>query len=92
MAAPAETIRWLKGRVKAVPSGDTLVIMGSSKAEIPPEKTINLAHLSAPRLARRGGVDEPFAWESKEFLRKLCIGKVFFSYYTSFNFFYFLFS
>ncbi|OIT07317.1 PREDICTED: ribonuclease TUDOR 1-like [Nicotiana attenuata] len=75
MAAPAETIRWLKGRVKAIPSGDTLVIMGSSKAEIPPEKTINLAHLSAPRLARRGGVDEPFAWESKEFLRKLCIGK-----------------
>ena len=26
--------------------------------------------------ARRGGVDEPFAWESREFLRKLCIGKV----------------
>lgn len=50
MAAPAETIRWLKGRVKAVPSGDTLVIIGSSKAEIPPEKTINLAHLGAPRL------------------------------------------
>ncbi|KAL5665505.1 hypothetical protein ACJX0J_025613, partial [Zea mays] len=25
--------------------------------------------------ARRGGVDEPFAWESREFLRKLCIGK-----------------
>lgn len=26
--------------------------------------------------ARRGGIDEPFAWESREFLRKLCIGKV----------------
>ncbi|CAN6822294.1 unnamed protein product [Brassica oleracea] len=30
----------------------------------------------APKLARRGGgIDEPFAWESREFLRKLCIGK-----------------
>ncbi|XP_009775764.1 ribonuclease TUDOR 1 [Nicotiana sylvestris] len=66
---------WLKGRVKAVPSGDSLVIMGSSKAEIPPEKSITLASLMAPRLARRGGVDEPFAWQSREFLRKLCIGK-----------------
>lgn len=29
--------------------------------------------------ARRGGVgvyDEAFAWEAREFLRKLCIGKV----------------
>lgn len=41
---------WLKGRVKAVPSGDSLVIMGSSKAEIPPEKSITLASLMAPRL------------------------------------------
>ncbi|MCD7458151.1 Ribonuclease TUDOR 2 [Datura stramonium] len=66
---------WLKGRVKAVPSGDSLVIMGSSKAEIS-EKSITLASLMAPRLARRGGVDEPFAWQSRDFLRKLCIGKV----------------
>ncbi|KAL6992286.1 Ribonuclease TUDOR 2 [Sarracenia purpurea var. burkii] len=50
--------------------------MGSSKAEIPPEQTITLSSLIAPRLARRGGVDEPFAWESREYLRKLCIGMV----------------
>ncbi|CAN4086533.1 unnamed protein product [Withania somnifera] len=49
--------------------------MGSSKSEIPPEKSITLASLMAPRLARRGGVDEPFAWQSRDFLRKLCIGK-----------------
>ncbi|CAN4086531.1 unnamed protein product [Withania somnifera] len=49
--------------------------MGSSKAEIPPEKSITLASLMAPRLARRGGVDEPFAWQSRDFLRNLCIGK-----------------
>lgn len=47
----------------------------TNKAGPPPEKTITLASIIAPRLARRGGVDEPFAWDSREFLRKLCIGK-----------------
>ncbi|KAG6470595.1 hypothetical protein ZIOFF_071669 [Zingiber officinale] len=75
MASTALSTGWLRGKVKAVPSGDCLVIMGSAKADIPPEKTITLSSLIAPRLARRGGVDEPFAWESREFLRKYCIGK-----------------
>ncbi|XP_027339745.1 ribonuclease TUDOR 1 isoform X2 [Abrus precatorius] len=68
---------WYRGRVKAVTSGDCLVIMAmsTSKPGPLPEKTITLSSLIAPRLARRGGVDEPFAWESREFLRKLCIGK-----------------
>ena len=68
---------WYRGRVKAVPSGDCLVIvaMTSAKPGPLPEKTITLSSLIAPRLARRGGSDEPFAWESREFLRKLCIGK-----------------
>ncbi|KAL5724528.1 Translin-1 [Ranunculus cassubicifolius] len=74
MASPAAS-GWLRGRVKSVPSGDSLVIMAVTKAEIPPEKTITLSSLVAPRLARRGGVDEPFAWDSREYLRKLCIGK-----------------
>ncbi|KAE8661954.1 TUDOR-SN protein 1 isoform 2 [Hibiscus syriacus] len=78
IAAP-EAVRtgWYKGRVKAVPSGDSLVVtaMASNRPGPPPEKIITLASLIAPRLARRGGVDEPFAWESREFLRKLCIGK-----------------
>lgn len=88
MAQPAGNSGWLRGKVKAVMSGDTLVIMGFTKAEIPPEKTIVLAHLSAPRLARRGGQDDPFAWESREYLRKLCIGKdvVFRTEYTIPNF------
>ncbi|GER54141.1 staphylococcal nuclease domain-containing protein, partial [Striga asiatica] len=76
MASTAGATGWLRGIVKGVPSGDSLVIMGNSKAEIPPEKTITLSSLMAPKLApRRGGLDEPFAWESREFLRKLCIGK-----------------
>ncbi|GJM85124.1 hypothetical protein PR202_ga01548 [Eleusine coracana subsp. coracana] len=75
MASNTGASGWLRGKVKAVTSGDCLLIMGSTKAEIPPEKSITLSYLMAPRLARRGGVDEPFAWESREFLRKLCIGK-----------------
>ncbi|GJN03066.1 hypothetical protein PR202_ga20469 [Eleusine coracana subsp. coracana] len=68
---------WLKGKVKAVPSGDTLVIMAGAKGDsIPPEKSITLSSIIAPRLVRRVGTDEPFAWESREFLRKLCIGQV----------------
>ncbi|KAF7052112.1 hypothetical protein CFC21_060257 [Triticum aestivum] len=75
MAASTGASGWLRGKVKAVTSGDCLLIMGSTKAEIPPEKSITLSYLMAPRLARRGGVDEPFAWESREYLRKLCVGK-----------------
>lgn len=67
--------QWLKGTVKAVPSGDSLLIMGNVASGPPPEKTITLSSLTAPRLARRGGQDEPFAWDSREFLRKRCIGK-----------------
>ncbi|KAI5084373.1 hypothetical protein GOP47_0000542 [Adiantum capillus-veneris] len=67
--------QWLKGTVKAVPSGDSLLIMGNVASGPPPEKTITLSSLIAPRLARRGGQDEPFAWESREFLRKRCVGK-----------------
>ncbi|KAG2293229.1 hypothetical protein Bca52824_039898 [Brassica carinata] len=70
--------QWFKGRVKAVTSGDCLVItaLTHNRAGPPPEKTITLSSLMAPKLARRGGgIDEPFAWESREFLRKLCIGK-----------------
>ncbi|MCO5577351.1 hypothetical protein L7F22_031180 [Adiantum nelumboides] len=49
--------------------------MGNVASGPPPEKTITLSSLSAPRLARRGGQDDPFAWESREFLRKRCIGE-----------------
>lgn len=50
MASTAGATGWLRGIVKAVPSGDSLVIMGNTKAEIPPEKTITLSSLMAPKL------------------------------------------
>ncbi|KAI3818965.1 hypothetical protein L1987_12787 [Smallanthus sonchifolius] len=75
MVQPAGNSRWLRGKVKVVSSGDTLVIMGFTKAEIPHENTVVLGHLSAPRLAHQGGQYDPFAWDSREFLRS--IGKCF---------------
>ncbi|KAK1357042.1 TNase-like domain-containing protein [Heracleum sosnowskyi] len=71
----------LRGIVKAVPSGDTLVIMdlgNTASTEIPPERTIVLSSLMALKLARRGGkqtTDEPWASQSREFLRNICIRK-----------------
>lgn len=47
------TTGWYKGRVKAVPSGDCLVIMAVSTpkpGQTLPEKTITLSSLIAPRL------------------------------------------
>ena len=47
----------------------------------PPEKTLTLAGIIAPRLGRHyakdesGMKDEPWAWESKEIVRKMCVGK-----------------
>jgi staphylococcal nuclease domain-containing protein 1 len=73
------TTAWLQGYVKEVPSGDTLVIAGRVKpgAGPPPEKRITLSSLIAPKLGKRDGTspDEAFAWQSREFLRKKCIGQ-----------------
>uniref|UniRef100_A0A061S7B9 Staphylococcal nuclease domain-containing protein 1 n=1 Tax=Tetraselmis sp. GSL018 TaxID=582737 RepID=A0A061S7B9_9CHLO len=68
---------WLRGVIKEVPSGDTLIIMGQVKGGPPPEKRITLSSLVAPKLGRRDGSsrDEPFAWQSREFLRKKTIGQ-----------------
>ncbi|EXB79410.1 nuclease domain-containing protein 1 [Morus notabilis] len=79
-SSAAASSGWYRGKVKAVPSGDCLVIMAitANRSGPPPEKTLTLSSLIAPRLVNTlpiGGIDEPFAWESREFLRKLCIGK-----------------
>lgn len=51
-SAKAGSTGWFRGRVKAVTSGDCLVIMAmtNSNTGIPPEKTITLSSLIAPRL------------------------------------------
>lgn len=62
--------------VKEVLSGDTLVLIGQPRNGPPPEIRLTLSSLQAPRLAQKDkGPDEPFAWQSREFLRRTCVGK-----------------
>lgn len=48
MTGPANG--WLRGVIKEVPSGDTVVITGQVKSGIPPEKRLTLSSLMAPKL------------------------------------------
>ncbi len=57
--------------VKSVLSGDTLVLTSPNNPSA--ERTLSLAYVSAPRLSKDG--DEPFAFQSREFLRSLVVGK-----------------
>ncbi|KAL2262137.1 hypothetical protein VTK26DRAFT_2337 [Humicola hyalothermophila] len=57
--------------VKSVLSGDTLVLTSPSNPAA--ERILSLAYVSAPRLSKDG--DEPFAFQSREFLRNLTVGK-----------------
>ena len=47
MSAPQSG--WMRGIVKEVPSGDTVVVMAATKSGIPPEKRLTLSSLQAPR-------------------------------------------
>lgn len=51
---------WLRGTVKEVVSGDTVVIMGPSRGGPPPEKRLTLASLIAPRMVGLLLADEVF--------------------------------
>ncbi|KAH7037346.1 uncharacterized protein B0I36DRAFT_236961 [Microdochium trichocladiopsis] len=57
--------------VKSVLSGDTLVLTSTNNPNL--ERVLSLAYVSAPRLNRDG--DEPFAFQSRDYLRKLVVGK-----------------
>lgn len=59
------------GNVKSVLSGDTLVLTSPNNPSA--ERILSLAYVSAPRLSRDG--DEPFAFQSREYLRNLVVGK-----------------
>ncbi|KAF2454189.1 hypothetical protein BDY21DRAFT_291735 [Lineolata rhizophorae] len=62
----------MEAKVKSVLSGDTLVLHHTSNPRN--ERTLSLAFVSAPRFKRDG--DEPFAFESRDFLRRLLVGRV----------------
>lgn len=61
-----------EAKVKSVLSGDTVVLHNINNPKA--ERTLSLAFVSAPRLRREG--DEPFAFESRDYLRRLLVGKV----------------
>eukprot|EP00118_Oscarella_pearsei_P025078 m.307457 g.307457 ORF g.307457 m.307457 type:complete len:902 (+) comp42308_c0_seq1:69-2774(+) len=72
----------LKATVKQVLSADSIVLRGQPKGGPPPERTLGLSGITAPRLGRKvvgdSGADtkdEPFAFEAREFVRKLLAGK-----------------
>ncbi|KAK4162473.1 putative nuclease [Cladorrhinum sp. PSN259] len=59
-------------KVKSVLSGDTFILASPNNPS--QEKTFSLAYVSAPRLSKDG--DEPYAFQSREFLRNLTVGKL----------------
>ena len=67
-----------------VQDGGFITIRGQPRNGPPPERTIALSEIDAPKMARRPtpnnmnptpAKDEPMAWESREYLRKLLVGK-----------------
>ncbi|KAL8767177.1 MAG: hypothetical protein Q9209_006268 [Squamulea sp. 1 TL-2023] len=58
-------------KVKSVLSGDTLVLASLESGQ---ERLFSLAFVSAPRLQRDR--EEPFAFQSRDFLRRATVGKV----------------
>ncbi|KAF2155111.1 hypothetical protein K461DRAFT_326888 [Myriangium duriaei CBS 260.36] len=62
----------MEAKVKSILSGDTLVLHNVRNPA--QERTLSLAFVSAPRIRREG--DEPGAFESRDFLRSLCVGKI----------------
>ncbi|CAG8525062.1 10315_t:CDS:10 [Gigaspora margarita] len=65
-----------KAIVKCVLSGDTLIVRGKPTGNQPPrEKQLSLAYIQAPRMGSQKKDDEPFAFESREFLRCQIVGK-----------------
>jgi len=79
-AAPAPK-QYFKGTVKQVMDGGAVVIRGPPRNGPPAERILALTNIDAPRLARRptpsnaATEDEPLAWEAREFLRKMVVGK-----------------
>ncbi|KAK7924016.1 nuclease (SNase-like) [Apiospora marii] len=67
MAAP----KTFMAHVKSLLSGDTLVLTSTNNPTL--ERTLSLAYVNAPHLRKEG--DEPFAFQSREYLRALILGK-----------------
>ncbi|KAF8236472.1 hypothetical protein L208DRAFT_1432421 [Tricholoma matsutake] len=67
----------MKAIVKSVTSGDSLVLRGrpGPQGQPPKERVLHLADVTAPRLGTSTRDDEPWAFESREFMRAFAVGK-----------------
>ncbi|KAI0311712.1 hypothetical protein OF83DRAFT_1149705 [Amylostereum chailletii] len=67
----------MKAIVKSVVSGDSLILRGrpGPQGQPPKERILHLADVSSPRLGNASREDEPWAYEAREFLRTLAVGK-----------------
>ncbi|KIJ18624.1 hypothetical protein PAXINDRAFT_161466 [Paxillus involutus ATCC 200175] len=65
--------------MKAVPviSGDTLVLRGAPgpQGQPPKERILHFADVAAPRMGNATREDEPWAFESRDFLRAMAVAK-----------------
>ncbi|KAI0125205.1 hypothetical protein BJ170DRAFT_584224 [Xylariales sp. AK1849] len=68
MAAPKSFM----ANVKSVLSGDSFILTSPNNPTL--ERTFSLAFVTAPHLRKEG--DEPFAFQSREYLRSLVLGKL----------------
>ncbi|KAH9929615.1 transcription factor [Epithele typhae] len=67
----------MKAIVKSVISGDSLLLRGSPgpQGQIPKERVLHLADIQAPRMGTSSRDDEDWAFDSREFLRAMVVGK-----------------
>ncbi|KIJ67884.1 hypothetical protein HYDPIDRAFT_25347 [Hydnomerulius pinastri MD-312] len=67
----------MKAIVKSAISGDTLVLRGppGPQGQPPKERILHLADVAAPRMGNTTREDEPWAFESRDFLRAMAVGK-----------------
>ncbi|KAF8313103.1 transcription factor [Clavulina sp. PMI_390] len=67
----------LKAIVKSALSGDTLILRGrpGPQGQPPKERVLHLGGITAPRLGNAERDDEAYAFESRDFLRSLTVGK-----------------
>ncbi|EGO00009.1 hypothetical protein SERLA73DRAFT_167866 [Serpula lacrymans var. lacrymans S7.3] len=67
----------MSGKAVSVISGDTIVLRGrpGPQGQPPKERILHIADVTAPRVGSSTRDDEPWAFESRDFLRAFAVGK-----------------
>lgn len=69
---PAQETEQFTGQVLEIVSGDTIVVLDEKRGT---EERVSLSSVRTKRMGRRGQDPEPWAFEAKEHLRQLLVGK-----------------